>query len=128
MTNDLQTLKEGEVILFKADVNVGGCYDDKTGMFTAKIKGWYKFSFAVATSSTDTPAAVALQLNSVTMVHAISDYQPKASPQSISQASNQLIVLMVSGDKAKVVGVHHNSGPIVGSGFTTFNGHLLQAA
>ncbi|XP_060602772.1 uncharacterized protein LOC132755858 [Ruditapes philippinarum] len=124
----LPQLKNGETILFEADVNDGALYDNKTGTFVARLAGWYHFSFAVATSDSYTPAAVSLQKDSIPIAHAITDVPTKTSPLAVSQGSNQAIVFMKPGEKAKVVGYHHNASNIVADGFTTFTGYLLKEA
>jgi hypothetical protein len=124
----LPELKEGDTILFEDDVNVGNLYDPKTGTFGSTLAGWYHFSFAVATSDTNTPAAVSLQKDSISIAHAITDVPTSTSPLAVSQGSNQAIVFMKPGEKAKVVGYHHNASNIVADGFTTFTGYLMKEA
>ncbi|XP_060602768.1 uncharacterized protein LOC132755856 [Ruditapes philippinarum] len=127
----IPSLKIGEQIKFIADVNEGKAYNEKTGIFTTKEDGYYKFAFTIGCSGTKENVAANLVVTKKTKTHdtivasAATDISRPSDPLICSQASNSSIVWMASGDKAKVVISQKEAQKIAGDGVSTFSGYKL---
>ncbi|XP_060574513.1 uncharacterized protein LOC132732162 [Ruditapes philippinarum] len=126
LDKDVTYLKTGQPILFNSVIDPGKLYDERHGTFKPRLSGYYCFTFTVGTKNTSEAAAVRLEISTRKVATAVTDIPSATASLVISQASNQAIVYMKDTDLARVVIDHHDTGPIIGFGYTNFSGFLMK--
>merc|ERR1712048_899216 len=80
--------------------NEAAAYDNKTGIFTAPIDGFYKFEMYVISTSDD--AVLTIQVNGVDKVEA------SCYGDDYNAAANSLTTRLTKGDKVDVISKTHS--------------------
>ncbi|XP_033096297.1 complement C1q tumor necrosis factor-related protein 3-like [Anneissia japonica] len=111
-----------EIVTYgKLFINVGDCFDQHTGIFTAKVRGAYAFTFHIHTASRTSSPYVKLMKNGDLQV-AVHDYD---SSDAYDSTSNSVTLDLMKSDMVWLQLDQGNELHSNSNRYTTFMGHLL---
>lgn len=110
----------GQILIFEhVKLNIGGGYNNLTGIFVTPASGIYIFSMSVMTSNQHVPAHVDLMLNGIEVGAAF------ANGESWDQGSVTTVLNLKMGDEVHAGVQRHENVTIYGDKLTSFMGCLV---